>query len=198
MTCRLAVLASGAGSLFHALLDARDGRFEIAALVTDNPGAGAIRIATAAGVEYRVVEPANFSDRAEWDEALTAALQECKPTLVVSAGFMRILGLETLQAFPDRIINTHPALLPMFPGAHAVRDALAAGVMETGCTVHLVDAGVDTGPVIAQESVVVLPDDDEATLHERIKVAERRLLVDTVRRIATHGFTVHDGKVLLG
>lgn len=197
MNCRIVVLASGTGSLFTALLDARDASFEIAGLVTDNRLAGAIRIAEEHAVPVRVVEPVNFADRAEWDEALTAAIDEFKPTLVVSAGFMRILGAETLRAFPDRIINTHPALLPQFPGGHAVRDALAAGVGETGCTVHVVDAGVDSGPVIAQESVQVLPDDDEAILHERIKVVERRLLVDVVRRIARHGLAVDDRKVTL-
>ena len=108
-----------------------------------------------------------------------------------------MLGAETLAAFPDRIINTHPALLPAFPGAHAVRDALSAGVAETGSTVHVVDAGVDTGPVIVQEAVDILPDDDESTLHERIKVVERRLLVDVVRRIARHGLAVNDRKVTL-
>lgn len=197
MSCRVVVLASGTGSLFKALLDARDDTYEIAALVTDNPDAGAIRHARAGDVEIRVVAPSSFGDRDEWDAALTAAIGEFKPTLVVSAGFMRILGADTLHAFPDRIINTHPALLPAFPGAHAVRDALAAGVSETGSTVHVVDAGVDTGPVIMQEVVPVLADDDEPTLHERIKQVERRLLVDVVRRIARHGLTVHDREVTL-
>ena len=184
MTCRLVVLASGTGSLFAALLDARDDDYVVEALITDVPTAGALSIARNAGVETRVVDPSNFADRAEWDEALTASIQEFKPTLVVSAGFMRILGQDTLHAFPNRIINTHPALLPAFPGAHAVREALAAGVTETGCTVHVVDAGVDTGPVIVQETVSVSPDDNEAVLHERIKTVERRLLVDVVRNFA--------------
>ena len=197
MTCRIVVLASGTGSLCKALLDAQDAIYVVEALVTDNPDAGAIAHAQAAGIEVRVVSPADFADRGEWDQALTAAISEFKPVLVVSAGFMRVLGQDTLQAFPDRIINTHPALLPKFPGAHAVRDALAAGATETGSTVHVVDAGVDTGPVIAQESVPVFPDDDETSLHERIKVVERRLLVDVVRRIAMHGLTVQDRKVTL-
>ena len=184
MTCRLVVLASGTGSLFEALLDARADDYVVEALITDVPAAGALSIARNAGVEVRVVDPSSFADREEWDEALTASIQEFKPSLVVSAGFMRILGHDTLHAFPNRIINTHPALLPAFPGAHAVRDALAAGVTETGCTVHVVDAGVDTGPVIAQETVPVLSDDNEAVLHERIKVVERRLLVDVVRNFA--------------
>ena len=135
MTCRIVVLASGNGSLFNALIDARDDELSIEALVTDNPKAGAVAIASRAGIDVRVVDPANFADRSEWDEALTAAIEEFTPVLVVSAGFMRVLGAETLAAFPDRIINTHPALLPAFPGAHAVRDALSAGVAETGSTV---------------------------------------------------------------
>lgn len=197
MSCRVVVLASGTGSLFNALVGAQGADFVVVALVTDQPKAGALTHATRAGIDIRVVSPTDFADRSEWDQALTAAISEFKPTLVVSAGFMRILGEDTLHAFPDRIINTHPALLPAFPGAHAVRDALAAGVQETGCTVHVVDAGVDTGPIIAQVQVPVLAGDDEATLHERIKTAERELVVDVVRRIAQHGLTVHDRKVTL-
>ncbi len=197
MTLRVVVLASGTGSLFQALLAAHADDYEVSALVTDNPNAGAIGIAERAGVEVRVVERANFADRDEWNLALAAAIEECKPELVVSAGFMRVLGAPVLEAFPDRIINTHPALLPLFPGAHAVHDALAAAATETGSTVHVIDAGVDTGPVIVQEPVPILPSDDEATLHERIKVVERRLLVDVVRRIARHGLSVHDRKVTL-
>lgn len=197
MTLKVVVLASGTGSLFRSLLEARNDSFEIVALVTDNPTAGAIAIASRDGVVVRVVELQNFADRAEWDEALTAAIEEFHPELVVSAGFMRVLGATTLAAFPNRIINTHPALLPLYPGAHAVRDALAAGASETGSTVHVVDAGVDTGPVIAQEAVAVLAGDDEAALHERIKVVERRLLVEVVTRIAKHGLTVHDRKATI-
>lgn len=198
MTLRVVVLASGTGSLFKSLLDAHDDAYDIVALVTDNPSAGAIAHAIAAEVDVNVVELRNFADRAEWDEAITGAIAEHKPDLVVSAGFMRVLGAVTLETFPNRIVNTHPALLPHFPGAHAVRDALAAGVRETGSTVHLVDAGVDTGPVIRQEAVAVVANDDEASLHERIKIVERRLLVDVVRNIALHGMSVHDGKVMLG
>lgn len=194
MALRVVVLASGTGSLARALIEAQDGSYVVAALVTDNPKAGAITHAVAAGVEVRVVELVNFTDRGEWDEALAGAIGEFRPELVVSAGFMRVLGPAVLADFSDRIINTHPALLPAFPGAHAVRDALAAGVAETGCTVHVVDAGVDTGPVIRQEALPVVPSDDEATLHERIKVIERRLLIDVVKDIAAHGLTVHDGK----
>lgn len=197
MTLRVVVLASGAGSLCKALLDARDGTFDVAAVVSDVPDAGALAHGEAAGIETRTVRLADFADREEWNEALAAAIEECRPDLVVSAGFMRVLGSPVLTAFPQRIINTHPALLPLFPGAHAVRDALAAGATQTGSTVHVVDAGVDTGPVIAQEVVAILPGDDEATLHERIKAVERRLLVDVVRGIAAHGLTVHGGKAML-
>ena len=185
MTLKVVVLASGTGSLFRSLLEARNDSFEIVALVTDNPTAGAIAIASRDGVVVRVVELQNFADRAEWDEALTAAIEEFHPELVVSAGFMRVLGATTLAAFPNRIINTHPALLPLYPGAHAVRDALAAGASETGSTVHVVEA------------VAVLAGDDEAALHERIKVAERRLLVEVVTRIAKRGLTVHDRKATI-
>ena len=197
MTFSVVVLASGTGSLFDALISACDGSYSISALITDNPNAGAIRIARGAGIEVRTVELANFADRAEWDEALAGAIEEFHPQLVVSAGFMRVLGQAALATFPNRIINTHPALLPLFPGAHAVRDALAAGATETGSTVHVVDAGVDTGPVIAQEAVAIKADDDEAALHERIKVVERRLLVDVVTSIAKHGLAVHDRKVTI-
>lgn len=134
--------------------------------------------------------------RDEWDERLAGRIAEHKPDLVVSAGFMKILGSRVLGAFP--VVNTHPALLPAFPGAHAVRDALAYGVRVTGCTVHLVDAGVDTGPVIAQEAVPVREGDDEESLHERIKTVERRLLVETVGRMAREGWTLTGRTVRLG
>jgi formyltetrahydrofolate-dependent phosphoribosylglycinamide formyltransferase len=124
-------------------------------------------------------------DRAAWDRALAAELAAYEPRLVVSAGFMKLVGPAVLGAFGGRLINTHPALLPAFPGAHAVRDALAAGVQVTGATVHVVDAGIDTGPVLAQRQVDVLPGDDEARLHERIKAVERELLVQTVAEIVT-------------
>ena len=140
---------------------------------------------------------ADHRDRATWDEALRDAIEEVEPDWVISAGFMRILGPAVLSRFPMRVVNTHPALLPSFPGAHAVRDALAHGVRVTGSTIHLVDEGVDTGPIIDQRPVVVEPDDDEASLHERIKVVERELLVDVVRRLATHNVHVSGRKVTL-
>jgi formyltetrahydrofolate-dependent phosphoribosylglycinamide formyltransferase len=141
--------------------------------------------ATRRGLPTFVVRPADAGDRPAWDRALAAAIAAHDPDLVVSAGFMRIVGPAVLERFEGRLVNTHPALLPAFPGAHAVRDALAAGVPVTGATVHLVDAGVDTGPVLAQREVPVQPGDDEATLHERIKTQERTLLVETVAALAT-------------
>jgi phosphoribosylglycinamide formyltransferase-1 len=137
------------------------------------------------------------ADRAAWDEALRDVIESFEPDWVVSAGFMRLLGPAVLSTFPMRVVNTHPALLPSFPGAHAVRDALAHGVRVTGSTIHLVDEGVDTGPIIDQRPVEVDPDDDEASLHERIKVVERALLVDVVRRLATHNVHVSGRKVTL-
>ncbi|QAY64509.1 phosphoribosylglycinamide formyltransferase [Xylanimonas allomyrinae] len=198
---RLVVLASGGGSNLAALLAAHDapafgGR--VVGLVTDKPGAGALDLARDAGVASVVVAPADFEDRAAWDRGIADAVAVFRPDLVVLAGFMRILAPGFLDRFPGRVVNTHPALLPSFPGAHAVRDALAHGVTITGCTVHVVDAGVDTGPILAQAAVPVLADDDVASLHERIKVAERALLVETVGRIAREGLTVEDGRATIG
>jgi phosphoribosylglycinamide formyltransferase-1 len=135
----------------------------------------------------------DYADRSEWDRALTEKVTAHEPDLVVTAGFMKILGPAFLGEFAGRVINTHPALLPSFPGAHAVEDALDYGVTLTGSTVHLVDAGVDTGPILAQEAVPVLAGDDRASLHERIKVVERRLLVDVIAAVATRG-VVSDGR----
>jgi phosphoribosylglycinamide formyltransferase-1 len=170
----------------------------VVGVLSDDPTAGGLEVASAAGVATAVVRPADFPDRAAWDAALAGAVAVFGPTLVVSAGFMRILGAAFLARFAGRVVNTHPALLPSFPGAHAVRDALAHGVRVTGCTVHLVDEGVDTGPIIAQRAVEVLDDDDEASLHERIKTVERALLVDVVGRIARDGLTVEARRVRLG
>lgn len=137
-----------------------------------------------------MVRPAEHPDRASWDAALADVVGAAQPDLVVSAGFARLLGPTFLARFGGRTINTHPALLPAFPGAHPVRDTVAYGVKVAGATVHLVDAGVDTGPVLAQEAVPVESDDTEDTLHERIKVVERRMLVDTVAALVRHGATV--------
>ncbi|NTW41824.1 MAG: phosphoribosylglycinamide formyltransferase, partial [Cellulomonadaceae bacterium] len=170
----------------------------VVAVVSDNPGAGGLEIARAAGVATAVVAPSDFADRAAWDAALAQTVGVFEPAWVVCAGFMRILGAGFLDRYPARVLNTHPALLPSFPGAHAVRDALAHGVRVTGCTVHLVDSGVDTGPILAQRAVEVADGDDETSLHERIKVAERTLLVDVVARVARSGLTVEGRRALLG
>jgi phosphoribosylglycinamide formyltransferase-1 len=193
----VAVLISGSGTLLQALLDDADG-FTISAVLSDRADATGLDRARAAGVATAVVALRDFPDRAGWDEALARAVDTFHPDLVVLAGFMRILGAPLLNGYGGRIVNTHPALLPAFPGAHGVRDALANGVKVTGCSVILVDAGTDTGPIIAQRAVDVLDDDDEATLHERIKVVERTLLVEVVHRMATAGWKVDGRKVTLG
>jgi phosphoribosylglycinamide formyltransferase-1 len=138
---------------------------------------------------------ADHPSREAWDEAFTNAVAAHEPDLVVSAGFMRLAGAAFLERFEGRYVNTHPALLPSFPGMHGARDALAYGVTITGCTLFVVDAGVDTGPIVAQAAVPVLPDDDEATLHERIKSAERALLVEYVGRMARDGWSINGRKV---
>ena len=184
---RVVVLVSGSGTLLQALLDACESgevSAEVVAVGADRPSAFGLERARAAGIDTFVVRLRDHADREAWDEALAVAVAQYDPDLVVSAGFMKLCGRAFLDRFEGRFINTHPALLPSFPGAHAVADALAAGVTTTGATVFQVDAGVDTGAVVAQATVPVLPGDDEATLHERIKVVERRLLVDTVRTLS--------------
>jgi phosphoribosylglycinamide formyltransferase-1 len=195
----LVVLASGTGSLLASLLDAAvdDYPARVVAVGVDRDCA-AVDIAAAASLPSFRVRLADYPNRDSWDAALTEATAEHSPDLVVSAGFMKILGSQFLSKFEGRTLNTHPALLPAFPGAHGVADALAHGVKVTGCTVHLVDAGTDTGPILAQQAVPVLDDDDELTLHERIKVAERRLLVDVIAAVATGGVTWTGRKATIG
>lgn len=198
---RVVVLVSGTGSNLAALLAAHtDPAYgaRVVAVVSNTDAAPALAKAQAAEVATAVVAPGDFPDRAAWDAALARTVEVFDPELVVLAGFMRILGQPFLSRFGGRIVNTHPALLPSFPGAHGVRDALAYGVRVTGCTVHLVDAGVDTGPIVAQRAVEVLDGDDEAGLHERIKAVERELLVDVVGRLAREGFTVDGRTVRVG
>jgi len=202
------VLASGSGTLLQALLDAVPGepadtapdaaRWSVRGVVSDRGDARALARAREAGVPTATVAPADFPDRAAWDGAVARAVDVFSPDLVVLAGFMRILGAPFLQRFGGRTLNTHPALLPAFPGAHGVRDALAYGVRVTGATVILVDAGVDTGPVVAQQAVPVAEDDDEERLHERIKTVERHLLVDVVDRMMSYGWQVEGRRVRLG
>jgi phosphoribosylglycinamide formyltransferase 1 len=196
---RLVVLASGTGSLLASLLDAAVGDYpaRVVAVGVDRD-CPAAEIAAAASLPTFRVRLADHPDRDAWDAALTEAAAAHSPDLVVSAGFMKILGKQFLSKFQGRILNTHPTLLPAFPGAHGVADALAHGVKLTGCTVHLVDAGTDTGPILAQQPIPVLDDDDEETLHERIKVTERRLLVDVIAAVATGGVTWIGRKATIG
>jgi phosphoribosylglycinamide formyltransferase-1 len=182
----LVVLISGGGSNLRALLDAQsDAEFpaRIVAVGADNDAAG-LSHAEEFGVPTFTVPPTSFESRAAWGDELLEQIEVWSPDLVVCAGFMRILPPRVVSALSPFLINTHPALLPAFPGAHAVRDALAAGVAETGVTVHIVDEGVDTGPVIVQEAVAIEPGDTESELHERIKTIERRLLTQAVLDIA--------------
>ena len=190
---RVAVLVSGAGTNLQALLDACavDGYgARVVVVGADRPHTRAIARAEQAGVPTFVLEISEFADRAAWDEALAQAVAEHSPDLVVLAGFMKLVGTAFMTKFAERIVNTHPALSPSFPGMHAVRDALDYGVRVTGCTLFFIDEGIDTGPILAQRCVPVLDGDDEATLHERIKIVERELLVDTVGSMARDGWTV--------
>ncbi|MGV0633135.1 phosphoribosylglycinamide formyltransferase [Mycolicibacillus trivialis] len=196
---RLVVLASGTGSLLEALLAAAvdDYPARVVAVGVDRD-CRAVQVAEAAGIPTFTVRLADHPDRAAWDAAITAATAAHHPDLVVSAGFMKILGPHFLSEFLGRTVNTHPALLPAFAGAHAVADALTHGVKVTGCTVHLVDAGTDTGPILAQQPVTVFDDDDEDSLHERIKVVERRLLTEVLAALATGGVTWTGRKATMG
>ena len=202
MNARLVVLVSGAGTNLQALIDASADPAYGAAIVAvgaDRDGIAALDRAGAANVPAVTLKVADFPARDAWDDALAAACAAYRPDLIVCAGFMKLVGKAFLARFAGRCLNTHPALLPSFPGMHGVRDALAYGVKVTGCTVFLVDEGVDAGPVLAQAAVPVHDSDDEATLHERIKVAERALLVDTVGRMARDGWSVSDDrKVRIG
>ncbi|MBJ7337851.1 phosphoribosylglycinamide formyltransferase [Mycolicibacterium sp.] len=196
---RLVVLASGTGSLLESVLEAAVGDYpaRVVAVGTDRD-CRALEVAAAHSLPAYTVRLGDHADRQAWDAAITEATAAHRPDLVVSAGFMKILGPQFLSRFLGRVVNTHPALLPAFPGAHAVPDSLEYGVRVTGCTVHLVDAGMDTGPILAQEAVPVLDDDDEASLHERIKVVERRLLVEVLAAMATRGVTWTGRKAAIG
>jgi len=199
MQKRIAILASGGGTVAQALLDSSadddlaGGR--VVVVISDRGEAGALARARAAGVEALHVDPAPYTDRDSYDRALAAALEERNVDLICLAGFMRILSPPFIEQFRDRVLNTHPALLPAFRGAHAVADALAWGVKTTGATVHFAYEDVDEGPIILQEAVAVLPGDDVSSLHERIKAVERRLFPEAARlvlggRVAVRGRTV--------
>ena len=182
MTKRLVILASGNGSLAQAMIDSiNNGTLDavIVAILSDQPQAAVVNRAKDSGIRVIVCEMK--AERSQWDDEMDATLEALDVDLVVSAGFMRILSVQTVEKF--KIINSHPALLPHFPGAHAVRDALKAGVTETGTTIHWVDKGIDTGKIIAQEKVQILPSDTEEILHERIKISERRLYVETLVKL---------------
>ena len=190
---RLVVLVSGSGTNLQALLDAAaDPAYpaEVVAVGADREGILALERAEQAGVPTYVLRVPDFATREEWDAAFTEATAAHAPDLVVSAGFMKLAGPEFLARFGGRYVNTHPALLPSFPGTHGAADALEHGVKVTGCTLFVVDAGVDTGPILAQAVVEVRDDDDVESLHKRIKTAERELLVDVVGRMARDGWTV--------
>lgn len=187
---RIVVLVSGTGSNLQAVLDAvaaGELDVEIAAVGADRNATYGIERAAAAGYETFVVNFKDYPVRADWNRALTEKVASYNPDVVLSSGFMRIVDEHFINTFEGRYVNTHPALLPSFPGAHGVRDALAYGVKVTGCTVHIADAGVDTGPILAQAAVEVLDGDTEETLHERIKVQERRLLIETLSKISKEG-----------
>ncbi len=187
---KIVVLVSGSGTILQSLIDAEqdlaiDTRYTIVSVGSDKPEIEGLARAERAGIPTFIVDPTKSSSRIEWDQALAERLSDYQPDWVVSAGFMRILGPQVLRKFPNRIINTHPSLLPSFPGAHAVDDALAHGVKVTGTTVHIVDSGVDTGPILAQAAVPVEPSDDAGTLHERVKQVERKLLLNTVNTLCS-------------
>lgn len=191
----IVVLASGTGTLLQSMLDMLDPeRVRVLAVGSDKQCRALDRAAAADIPIFHVpFDSAARADRSAWNARLLDAVGAFAPDYVVSAGFMRILGQEFIDGFGDRIINTHPALLPSFPGAHAVPDALAHGVKVTGTTVHIIDAGVDTGPILAQEAVAVADGDTVDTLHERIKIVERRLLVDVLHTISERGIS-RDGR----
>ncbi len=193
----MVVLVSGTGTLLQALVDAaRDPAYgvSVVAVGSDRPGIAGLDRAAAAGIPTFVQAVSDHPSRADWDEALTKEVAAHAPDLVVSAGFLKLVGPAFLHTFAGRMINTHPALLPSFAGLHGPRDALAYGVKVTGATVFLVDSGVDTGVILGQTAVPVAEDDTVESLHERIKVAERDLLVDLTHRLATRPWRVDDRK----
>ena len=200
MPARLVVLISGTGTLLQALIDATaDPGYgaQIVAVGADRPGIVGLERAARAEIPSFVEPLSSAQDRPDWDRRLTARVAAYRPDLVISAGFMKLVGDHFLASFGGKMINTHPALLPSFPGMHGPRDALAYGVKITGASVFLVDAGVDTGVIVDQAAVPVADDDTVESLHERIKVAERDLLVDTTHRLATRTWRVSGRKVLI-
>ena len=201
MRARLVVLVSGTGTNLQALIDAcADDAYgaDVVAVGADRDGIAALARAARAGIPTFVHRVKDYSSRADWDMMLAESCAAYQADLVILAGFMKLVGPRFLGRFGGRCLNTHPALLPSFPGMHGVRDALDFGVKVTGCTVLIVDPGIDAGPVVAQRPVLVQDDDDEASLHERIKVTERALLVQTVGRMVREGWSVRGRKVRIG
>lgn len=195
---KIVVLASGEGSLLQALIDQESLlNYQIGLVISDNPQAKALERAAAADIETRLILEKEFSDRASWQQALLETLIDHEPKLIVLAGFMRILPESVVKRFTNQILNSHPSLLPKYRGLAAVAQALAAGDSETGATLHLVDQGVDTGPIVEQVVVRVLPQDTNQELHQRIKLAEQALLPKIVHSLVTHGYQVHDGRVVI-
>jgi phosphoribosylglycinamide formyltransferase 1 len=201
VTARLVVLVSGSGTNLQALLDACDDPSygaRVVAVGADRDDIEGLARAERAGVPTFVKQVGHFTSREHWDRALADTVAGFEPDLVVLAGFMKLVGPEFLDRFGGRVVNTHPALSPSFPGMRGPAEALEYGVKVTGCTLFVVDAGVDTGPIVAQQAVPVEDDDTTETLHERIKVAERAMLVGAVGRMAREGFTITDRKVRFG
>jgi len=193
MALKLAVLISGRGSNLAAILrgiDAGSCAAHVALVLSDRPGAPGLELARERGIATAVVRLQDHPDRAAWDRALAERAAEAEPELIVLAGFMRLLGPAFLERFPQRVINVHPALLPLFPGKAGPADAIAAGMRVSGCSVHVVDSGVDTGPVIAQAAVPILPDDDAERLHARIQRVEHVLLPRVIDAIARGAVTL--------
>ncbi|MBO9524060.1 MAG: phosphoribosylglycinamide formyltransferase [Nocardioidaceae bacterium] len=201
MSARIVVLVSGSGTNLQALIDASANPSygaRIVAVGADRDGIEGLARAERAGIPTFVRKVGQSSSREHWDLTLTDTVAAFEPDLVVLAGFMKLVGPKFLTRFADRVVNTHPALCPSFPGTNGPGDALAYGVKVTGATLFVVDAGIDTGPIIAQTVVPVEDDDDVATLHERIKVAERAMLVENVGRMAREGLTIADRRVRFG
>jgi phosphoribosylglycinamide formyltransferase-1 len=198
MSGRIVVLVSGTGSNMSALIDACEAGIvpgEVVAVIADRDCV-ALRAAEKRGIETCFLEPSDFSSRAEWSEALARTVADRVPDLVVSAGFMRILAPAFVDSFPGKLINLHPSLLPAFPGAHAVRDALEFGARVTGTTVHFIDNEVDHGAIVSQRAVAIEPADTEGSLHERIKAVEHEVLPKACRAILEGRVRLEGGRVV--
>ena len=197
MKQKVAILASGTGSLFEALVQhsLTSKNFEVVLLVSDQKSSGVIEKSMNLNIKNIVIDPKSYPDKDLWTKDLIKVLTEHKVDWIFCLGFMRILDNNIISSFKNRIINSHPALLPNFPGAQAVQDALAAGVTQTGATVHLIDEGIDTGPIILQKTVEIRPGDTKDSLHERIKEVEKKLICDAMDRLSQNKFAVVNGKV---